>query len=299
MTDQLGATERICRCPSCGERFLLPDDVLAQARNSSGNVRCGACLSVFNAEANLVAAAEPSFAAPLDPPPLSPSPPDFADAPPAEPAAASQPAQALSDEPSAVEQAPSDGDDVPGSGTSNDNVPISPPLRGARLAPTPGQRRGAKSKEGSRTGLWAVLAIVGLVLLGGQLLVLLFPAGVQTPEWRGVYVAACKVIGCSVPALRSVDAIDVVDPSVERQASPETLQFRARLVNNAAFAQRLPRLSLRFLGADGTTVGEQRVSPSDYREGSKGRLAPNESIPVTVQVADPGANAVNYSVTLL
>ena len=299
MADQFGATERICRCPSCGERFLLPDDVLAQARNSSGNVRCGACLAIFNAEANLVEAAAPALAAPLDPPPLSPSPPDLADAPPAEPAAASQPAQATSDEPSAVEPAPSDGDDVPGSGTSDDNVPISPPLRGARLAPTPGQRRRAKNKEGSRTGLWATLAIVSLVLLCGQLLMLLFPAGVQMPEWRGVYVAVCKVIGCSVPALRAVGAIDIVDPSVERQASPETLELRASLVNNAAFAQRLPRLSLRFLAADGATVGEQRVSPSDYREGSKGRLAPNESIPVTVQVADPGANAVNYSVTLL
>ena len=294
MTDQFGASERICRCPSCGERFLLPDDVLAQARNSSGNVRCGACLAIFNAEANLVEAA-----APPEPSPFSPSPADLADAPPAEPAAASQPAQAPSDEPSAVEPAPSDGDDVPGSGTSDDNVPISPPLRGARLAPTPGQRRGAKSKEGSRTGLWAVLAIVGLVLLGGQLTVLHFPAGAQTPEWRGVYLAVCKVIGCSVPALRAVGAIDIVEPSVERQASPETLEFRASLVNNAGFAQRLPRLSLRFLAADGAMVGEQRVSPSDYREGSKGRLAPNESIPVTVQVADPGANAVNYSVTLL
>lgn len=297
MTDQSGATERICRCPSCGERFLLPDDVLAQARNSSGNVRCGACLAIFNAEANLVEAAVLPLADPREPSAFSPSPPDLADAPPAEPAAASQPAQATNDEPSAVEPTPSD--DVPGSGTSDDNVPISPPLRGARLAPTPGQRRGTKSKEGNRTGLWAVLAIAGLVLLGGQLLMLLFPAGVQTPEWRGVYVAVCKVIGCSVPALRAVGAIDIVEPSVERQASPETIEFRASLVNNAAFAQRLPRLSLRFLAADGATVGEQRVSPSDYREGSKGRLAPNESIPVTVQVADPGANAVNYSVTLL
>lgn len=299
MTDQSGATERICRCPSCGERFLLPDDVLAQARNSSGNVRCGACLSVFDAEANLVAAADAALAAPSEPSPFSSSPPDLADAPPAEPAAVSQPAQATSDEPSAVEPAPSDGDDGPGWGTSEDKVPISPPLRGARLAPTPGKQRRAKSKDGKRTGLWAVLAIAGLVLLCGQLMVLLFPAGVQTPEWRGVYVAVCKVIGCSVPALRAVGAIEVVDPSVERQASPETLEFRASLVNNAAFAQRLPRLSLRFLAADGTTVGEQRVSPSDYREGSKGRLAPKESIPVTVQVADPGANAVNYSVTLL
>lgn len=299
MTDQSGATERICRCPSCGERFLLPDDVLAQARNSSGNVRCGACLSVFNAEANLVAAADPALAAPLDPPPLSPSPPDLADAPPAEPASVSQPVQATSDEPSAAEPAPSDGDDVPGWGTSEDNVPISPPLRGARIAPTFGQRRRAKSKEGKRTGLWAVLAFAGLLILCGQLLMLLFPVGVQTPDWRGVYVAVCKVIGCSVPALRAVGAIEVAGPSVERQAPPETLELRASLVNNAAFAQRLPRLHLRFLAADGATVGEQRVSPSDYREGAKGRLAPKERIPVTVRVADPGANAVNYSVTLL
>ena len=294
MTDQSGATERICRCPSCGERFLLPDDVLAQARNSSGNVRCGACFAVFNAEANLIEVAGPPLADPPEPSPFSPSPPDLADVPPTEPAAASQPAQGPSDEP-----APSDGDDVPSSETPDDNVPISPPLRGARLAPTFGKQRRAKSKDGNRAGLWAMLAIAALGLLGGQLLALQFPAGVQTPEWRGVYIAACKVIGCSVPALRAVGAIDVVDPSVERQALSETVEFRASLLNNAAFAQRLPRLSLRFLAADGATVGEQRVSPSDYREGSKGRLAPNESIPVMVQVADPGANAVDYSVTLL
>ena len=50
----------VCACPACGTRFQVAEDQLAAA---SGRVRCGACLTVFNAKAQLSAQAarhEPS-----------------------------------------------------------------------------------------------------------------------------------------------------------------------------------------------------------------------------------------------
>ena len=266
------APARICRCPSCSERFLLTEDVMAQARDASGNVRCGACLAVFNAEANVIGdAAEP-----------------------AEPAATpafQQPAEA------ALEPEPDPSDDAPW--RTADDVPISPPLRGARLAPNFGQPGRAKGQGGGRAAIWALLVLIGMAALGGNLLALQLPSWSQQPELRGVYETACGVIGCALPRRRALDAFDVVDPEIERQVDAQTVELRADLRNNAAFRQQLPRLALRFVDANGDTVAEHSVPPRDYRTGDTLRLAPKEAMPMTVRVAAPGDEAVGVALTFL
>lgn len=287
MTDAPSYEARVCRCPSCSERFLLTDDVMAQARAASGNVRCGACLAVFNAEANVI-----SETAELPEQARWPAQASFGseEPPPAQPFQQAAPEEALEPEPAA-------GDDAPW--RTADDVPISPPLRGARLAPSFGQPRRAKAQGGGRTGVWAMLVLIGLVGLGANLLALQFPVWVQQPEMRGIYETACELIGCDLPMRRALGAIDILDPVVERQVDSQTLELRAHLVNNATFRQPLPRLTLRFVAANGDTVAEHSVPARDYRTGAVTRVSPKESMPMTVRVADPGNEAVSYALTLL
>ncbi len=49
-------TENITRCPKCATSFRISD---AHLKTAKGAVRCGSCLTVFNAKENLVAALEP------------------------------------------------------------------------------------------------------------------------------------------------------------------------------------------------------------------------------------------------
>ena len=125
-------------------------------------------------------------------------------------------------------------------------------------------------------GKWALLTLLAAVALGAQVLAIQFPAWTQDQATRDIYVLACKVIGCDLPALRAVADIDVAERTVEALATPsDTLELRASLVNRAAFTQPLPRLELRFTNADGDVVAQHRIPPAATAKARRGVLRRN------------------------
>lgn len=289
----------ICRCPSCTERFRITEEQLEAARNAGGKVRCGACLEVFDAHANLVAA--PAMA-PQQEEPAAPSwleSADQAERPaelgatrftaPYDPAPTNEPA---APEPVVVGGSTNWGAPVPVSD------PIAPPRTGARLAPI--SARALRNPSGGGAGKWALLTLLAVVALGGQVFALQFSAWTQEPALRNAYDLACKVIGCDLPPRRSLAAIDIAERTVEASATtPETLELRASLVNGASFTQPLPRLELRFTNADGDIVAQHRLPPRKYLEGSARSIAPQQRKAVLIQVEHPGPDAVDYALSLL
>ena len=291
----MDAPAAICRCPSCTERFRITEEVLDQAvRNAGGKVRCGACLEVFDARDNLVAEAgapqaleEPAAESWLDAPDRAEQTPTRFAAP--------------YDQPAADEGAPEPvvvGGSTNWGAPAQEVDPIAPPRQGARLAPVSARALRVPRRGGA--GKWALLTLFAAVALGAQVLAIQFPAWTQDQATRDIYALACKVIGCDLPALRAVADIDVTERSVEAlTTTPDTLELRASLVNRAAFTQPLPRLELRFTNADGDVVAQHRIPPRRYSEGSARSIAPQQAAPVLVQVEHPGAEAVDYALSLL
>ena len=276
----------VCACPSCGTRLRVGEEQLAVA---SGQVRCGACLAVFDGRAHLVAP-EQQHPPPADPPPL------YMEDVPAPPF--------VQDEPETDVALP-----LP---AADENAPAEPPqpepapaaMLGPRQAARPPKKRAPRRERSGtridyrRVGAGAAVAILVLTLLVAVLGVQ-FHSWSQRPAMRGLYASVCAIVGCELPPLRSLAQISVEDQASARPGPPEQLALSAVLVNRASFAQRFPTLAVRLLAADGTTLTQQRIAPTAYLGGQTSRsMAPNRRTPITLRLDDPGAAAVGYAITL-
>ncbi len=220
----------VCACPACGTRFRVTESALAIA---AGQVRCGACLTVFDGRAALVESTPPEAA-------VAATEPDAAEA---EPAPA----------------------------TARPSVPL-------------------------WAAAYVALAITLAVLIG----LLQWPAWSQDPILRGAYETACRAVGCELPPLAALHAVDA-QSSVEaaRAGAPAPLVIDAKLTSRAPFRQPYPALIVTFRDAGGSVVREQRLAPRQYRPpDALIRLAPNRAVRFTAALEDPGADATTYTLSL-
>lgn len=293
-------------CPQCGTRFRVAPHLLEVA---DGQVRCGACLTVFDGrveppDAPVEAAAEPA-------PPQA----RVEDAP-ARPAARAAPAGARGRFPRdeswpqpvpAAEEAPAPSNKpAPGVrmgaraalATKAAKRPrkAAAEVRGAEEdAPAAAEAGGAASggrhlRLGGAVAALAVLLIVGVFGLRAD-------AWSQQSPTRGVYEAACAVIGCRVATPKNLTAWEFNTTAVERPGPPEPVTMTVELVNNAPYRQRLPTVEARFPDVEGA---EQRLTPRDYQPDRPAqRLATGERKTVQLQFQDPGAAATRYTISLL
>lgn len=279
MSEATGNEHLICVCPICRTRFRASDDLLQVA---GGQVRCGACLAVFNGHDHLVTQTADEYQA-------------------AVPQAAAQQAAAPQ---AAAPQAPQENPAMPARGGvragSSVSVPPAPPPAGSRQQ-FPAARVGPPARRPLLT-LLAVFCILALAaMLAGNLLQLRWDAWSQQPGLRDIYAKACDVIGCQLPPLRAVGDIELMSRAFQtRQGPPEAITLTLELRNRAHFAQPFPTLGLRLFDARGRIAGTHQWQPAEYLEADAPRqMAPRQRISVAVHFDDPGAEATDYSLSLL
>lgn len=253
----------LCACPRCMTRFRVSEALL---RVAAGQVRCGACLAVFDGRAQL-RQRQPGQTE------TNPGPPDDGDA--------------GVDEPVRKPAIPPGTDQEP-TGTA---VPAQDPP----TAPATGSR-----PVESRTAAWALPATVAAVLLlVANVLTLQFDSWAGTPPTRGIYEVVCAVVGCELAPFRSLADIRAQILPADRPGAPEELSLALKLTNEARFAQPFPLVSVRFTDADGQRVAGHRAEPADYLESGAEVMWPNQTTRIEVRAKDPGAAAVAYSLALL
>lgn len=301
-------------CPQCGTRFRVAPHLLEVA---DGQVRCGACMTVFDGrveppDAPVEAATEPA-------PPQA----RLEDAP-ARPAARAAPAGARGrfphDEnwPQTEPAAHAAAEEAPAPSRQQDPKPPPGVRMGARaaLATKAAKRphKAAANVSGAEENARAEAAGTGAasggrhLRLGGAvaaLAVLLIVGvfGLRADAWsqqsptRGVYEAACAVIGCRVATPKNLTAWEFNTTAVARPGPPEPITLTVELVNNAPYRQRLPTVEVRFPDTEGA---EQRLTPRDYQPDRPAqRLAAGERKTVQLRFQDPGAAATRYTISLL
>ena len=146
--------------------------------------------------------------------------------------------------------------------------------------------------------LFATAIAAALVLLAAGVLVLQYEVYVQDPVLREVY----EKVGVEVPRYKALEEIDVANPTVdERLGAPDSLIVRLDLTNTAPRYQRFPTLAVRFQGADGAVLSEQRVEPVVYLPSPTHtrRMTPDDTTSVLLPLVDPGPDAVGYAISLL
>ena len=135
-----------------------------------------------------------------------------------------------------------------------------------------------------------------------QLFYLQLPEGSRDPSTRGLYESVCALVGCELPEIRDLDGLRTRNLNVRSHPElKDALSIDVVIVNQAGFEQRFPGLDLRFTSVGGLLVAGRVFEPEEYLAGEE--IGPNDLMPVntpirvSLNIADPGEEAVNYTLT--
>ncbi|MHC8392602.1 DUF3426 domain-containing protein [Pseudomonas sp. LB3P93] len=160
------------------------------------------------------------------------------------------------------------------------------------------QRR--RSPWGRRL-FWLLLVLLGAAALAGQYIAYHFDELARQDQYRPWFQQLCPQLGCTVPS--KVDIAKIKSSNLVVRSHPEfngALVVDAIIYNRAPFSQPFPLLELRFADLNGHLIASRRFKPGEYLNGDLEGMAempPQTPIHIALDILDPGAKAVNYSLS--
>ncbi|MBK3869619.1 DUF3426 domain-containing protein [Pseudomonas stutzeri] len=148
---------------------------------------------------------------------------------------------------------------------------------------------------------WGLLNLLALLALGAQYVMYNYDALSRQAEYRPWFERICPTLGCELPAL--VDISQIKSSNLIVRSHPDftgALVVDAILYNRAAFAQPFPLLEIRFADLNGKLLASRSFKPSEYLSGEmagQAQMPPQVPIHIALDILDPGAKAVNYSLS--
>lgn len=148
---------------------------------------------------------------------------------------------------------------------------------------------------------WTLVNLLALAALGGQYVWYHFGELARQDQYRPWFEQICPEIGCQLPSRVDIELIKSSNLVV--RSHPEfsgALVVDAILYNRASFAQPFPLLELRFADLNGQLLASRRFKPGEYLGGElagQTEMPPQTPIHISLDILDPGARAVNYSLS--
>jgi predicted Zn finger-like uncharacterized protein len=299
------------RCPHCNTTFRITAEALTKA---NGQVRCGRCVNVFNAHADLreqsdedgpdlnpgaLAAPaqggpEPAQQAPIDSPGASDaraaSSPSLADAAPID---IGKPIDVDADQAlAAPADAPASEEIVLSSASATSKA--------GELATTwsPDQEEEAPPE---RASLWRVAAIAGLCLLLLQITHHFRAEFAGQPIVGPIVQSTYAFFGSPVTPRWNVEQYQVVDwiATAEPAANGrDTLAITARIQNRGPDAQPYPHIHVQLKDRWESAIGSRVFKPEEYvADGdNKALMAAGDTVQARLIVVDPGPDAYGFEI---
>ena len=271
------------RCPQCRTVFVVKP---AQLAARDGLVRCGRCMTVFNAQESQVEKA----AGNTPPAAATPRKPSKKTAVKEPPAAGKQTAAKVT--PDAVRRRKST--------TARREAQSEP----ASVGPLQLTLPGLAPKLRTRLPFWilghfllfSTLLAQGIYFYGSDLARL-------SPSLKSVLTGVCHVMGCELTPPLDINLIDLMEARVAPHPKfNKALRIRATLVNRASFAQAFPTMEVTLSDNSGQVIARRAFKPAEYVEKSRADnelMPPNVAIPVLLDVTHPDNRALGYEIRLL
>nr|MCS5563612.1 DUF3426 domain-containing protein [Oleiphilaceae bacterium] len=150
---------------------------------------------------------------------------------------------------------------------------------------------------------WGGLSALALVVLVAQYAYFNFDDLARTPQWRPLYQQACGVLGCRLPNRTDISKLRGANLVVRSHPDyTNALIVDAILFNEARYPQPFPELELSFSALNGDPVASRRFSPAEYLRGDLTNMEAmpvNTPLHISLEIVDPGEQAVNYNLRLL
>lgn len=278
---------RVTSCPHCKTSFRITQ---AQLKAANGSVRCGSCLQVFDATSSFD---QPKTASPVTIKKTKTEEPE---------ARKEQPLENQKKQVSAEPEKPK----KPGASakhlvvqeqTSDKSTSLTSVFE--ELEKQEDQLKHQTKLKRRNDVLWGSSAI-----LLGLLLVLQYgwfnrDTLSLDARLRPAYQWSCSILGCSLPSLVDIQAINSQQLLVRSHPDiSNALLVDAVIINNASHLQPFPILELSFTDINGNLVASRKFFPREYLAGE---LAGSKQMPIgqpiriALEIIDPGQDAVNYS----
>ncbi|MDB5979577.1 MAG: family finger-like protein [Pseudomonas sp.] len=148
---------------------------------------------------------------------------------------------------------------------------------------------------------WGLLILLAAMALAGQYIWYHYDELTRQDQYRSWFQVICPQIGCKVPS--KVDITLLKSSNLMVRSHPDfkgALVVDAIIYNRAAFSQPFPLLELRFADPAGQLIASRRFKPSEYLSGEmagKAEMPSQTPIHIALDILDPGAKAVNYSLS--
>lgn len=117
--------------------------------------------------------------------------------------------------------------------------------------------------------------------------------------WRPLLVQICQPLNCELPAEKNAAALRSVFLTVETHPDYQSmLLVKFRIQNTAMYPQSYPSVELLFSNTEDKPVAARRFYPGHYLALpllSKGAIAAGAEVDGALEIANPGADAVNYT----
>ncbi|KZX61635.1 hypothetical protein A3724_12945 [Alcanivorax sp. HI0033] len=188
------------------------------------------------------------------------------------------------------------GLDLFGDDLTEEPVPLSQPVR---------ERDTPFRQQHDWTGMlkWGGLSALALMVLVAQYAYFNFDDLARTPQWRPLYQQACGVLGCRLPNRTDISKLRGANLVVRSHPDyTNALIVDAILFNEARYPQPFPELELSFSALNGDPVASRRFSPAEYLRGDLTNMEAmpvNTPLHISLEIVDPGEQAVNYNLRLL
>tara|TARA_Y100001934_G_scaffold281035_1_gene389454 strand:- start:319 stop:1515 length:1197 start_codon:yes stop_codon:yes gene_type:complete len=188
------------------------------------------------------------------------------------------------------------GLDLFGDDLTDEPVPLSRPVR-ERDVPFRHQRDWGGMLK------WGGLSVLALLVLIGQYAWFNFDDQARNPQWRPLYQQACDILGCRLPNRTDISKLRGANLVVRSHPDyANALIVDAILFNEARYPQPFPELELSFSALNGAPVASRRFSPAEYLRGdliNMDTMPVNTPLHISLEIVDPGEQAVNYNLRLL
>ncbi len=155
--------------------------------------------------------------------------------------------------------------------------------------PVAAVRRGQRWRWAAITAL-ALLLLVQVALADRER----YAADARTRPWLE---KLCGVLACELPPWREPAAMQLMARDVRPHPSaPDALIISASFRNEARWAQPWPDLKLTLSDINGQTIAQRQFEPGEYLGlgARKLTIEPSQTASVTLEVADPGKQAVAF-----
>lgn len=148
---------------------------------------------------------------------------------------------------------------------------------------------------------WNLVAMVGMVILLGQLIYHKAGSLSQNVSYRPYLEKLCHGLGCQLADYKNLNDFEVLRGSFTPNAN-NTITFKAVISNQAQFKQPLPNIKLTLLDFQEQVFSQRVFTSSDYmpkRTAKTNAINPDESMEVQLQLRTPKTPIGGYAFDLV